>query len=169
MEEMETFLNQAPRPKVSVPRFRQALKRRLLASERFTGSTPWKTACVWTLTTEVALLGILVAFVANPSLPARLNQWIEPRTDVAGIVPEVRSTESSSVRRRAAGPGRDTDQRLVNNFLNRKYRSGSVKVRPLSGEEVVSIRRFKLDNGQQILVYTQEKDTSDDRFLPVLY
>jgi hypothetical protein len=42
-----------------------------------------------------------------------------------------------------------------------------VKLSPLTGEEMVSIRRFDLDNGKQILVYTKHNDTPGN--LPVVY
>lgn len=154
MKELEVFLRQVPRPDVTTPRFKQALRRRLLSSSRYVRGAPWKIAFVSTLVTEMALLGILVAFVAQPDLPIRLNQWI------AGSVPKQGYDYAGEL-------SKENDKMLVNNYLARRYQPGSVKLRPLTGEEMVSIRRFELDNGKQILVYTQHKDGPAS--LPVVY
>ncbi len=160
MKELEVFLRQVPRPKVSAPRFKQELKRRLLNSSRFARGRFWKIAFVGALTTQAALLGILVAFVIYPTYPVRLHEWLAGSTEQQGLAYE---GEQSNVNDRL---GKANDQLLVNDYLTRKYRSGSVKVRPLTGEEMVSIRRFELDNGKQILVYTKHNDTAT---LPVVY
>jgi len=154
MNELEVFLQRVPKPNVSAPHFKQALKRRLLSANQFVQGTPLKSAFVSVLATEVALLGILVAFVVQPNLPNDLHQWF------AGPIEQQEYDY--------AGPlSKASDQLLVKDYLTRRYQPGSVKLSPLTGEEMVSIRRFDLDNGKQILVYTKHNDTPGN--LPVVY
>ena len=92
--------------------------------------------------------------MVQPNLPNDLHQWF------AGPIEQQEYDY--------AGPlSKASDQLLVKDYLTRRYQPGSVKLSPLTGEEMVSIRRFDLDNGKQILVYTKHNDTPGN--LPVVY
>ncbi len=50
---------------------------------------------------------------------------------------------------------RQVDQEVARLFAQRKLNRKNAGVKPISPNEVYSINRFRMDNGKDVLVYTQ--------------
>jgi hypothetical protein len=178
MKKIETELKELP--DVPVGRFKQTLRRELVAAVPPTPAHGLKAALVATSLATVVFAALAVSFVIAPGVPGRLNAALfqdgaggemigemaadrglaeSPGAVVATGRTVVPSTSGAAVQpavlsklleQSNAGAQRDRD--FVESWYAQQSRPAQVKA--VSGERILSIRQFELANGERVAVLT---------------
>jgi hypothetical protein len=160
MKDFEKDLQALSRPDIRVDRFKQTLRRELQASLNRTGAPRWKLAFGAASATAATFAFLLVIFILDPAVPARLHASV-----VGGVPPQVNTTETmepAASDLQNIGLQYFLDQanasaQVDQEYLQRWYadRARPVSVKSVEGEKLLSIRQFQLTNGERVVVLTE--------------
>ncbi len=160
MKDFEKDLQTLSRPDIQVDRFKQALRRDLQASMSPGGAPRWRLAFAAASVTAATFAFLLLIFVLDPAVPARLH------ASVVGGVPSqttvTESTETPATDLQNLGLQYFLDQanasvQVDKEFLQRWYadRARPVSVKSVEDEKIIAIRQFVLTNGERVVVLTE--------------
>ena len=172
MKQLEDVLRKTITPEVRVDRYRQRLRRSLLDSHRYRKSSDfgYRGAFYLSATAAVSCAAILLLFIIQPALPGKIHYALRsdrgtllaavdrtvperdvPEVDAVGQDPDVAYgsvSDNPSYRRQV-------DQEVVRLLAQSQLKRKNAGVKPIAPNEVYSINRFRMDNGKDVLVYTQ--------------
>lgn len=156
MKDFEKDLQTLSRPEFQVDRFKQTLRRDLQASMSRAGAPRWRLAFAAASTTAAAFAFLLLIFVLDPAVPARLH------ASVVGGAPQTTATEAPATDLQNLGLQYFLDQanatvQVDEEFLERWYadRARPVSVKSVEDEKIIAIRQFVLTNGERVVVLTE--------------
>lgn len=144
-------------------RFRQTLRRDLLAAMEARPARGLKLAVSFASTAAAVFAFLLVAFVVEPDLPARLHASLlggTPRVETepagTGAVPTMVADLDLSVLAHLLeekGAGARQDRAFLESWYAQRSRPTQVKA--LAGERLLALRQFELANGERVAVLTE--------------
>jgi hypothetical protein len=170
MRDLETALEKA-RPTIELPNYQRNLRRELLkAAAHSTPQRGYRLAMVAVGSCALLFAALLILFVARPQLPTRLNAALmnEPSPTLLANEPAlsgpneaVRGAQLAAsddmVLRDLLSDDRlsvDTDRALVDRWMAQRF-PGKVQAQPVGNNGLLTVRQFRTESGQRILVYTQ--------------
>jgi hypothetical protein len=168
------------RPDVAVDRFKQTLRRELVAAMQPAPDHRLKAALVATSLAAVVFAVLAAAFVIAPGVPSRLHARLLHDGSVGEVSGEMTAGRGLAIDRAAvrpavqtaATPGSDAavQPAVLTDFLERanagaqrdrdfveswyEQQSRPMRVRAVSGERILAIRQFELANGERVAVLT---------------
>lgn len=149
--------------------FRRELRRDLTA-DRGESYAPAPRRFGFAAAAALAMAALLVVFIARPAYPAKLHALLTTGDDIAVLEAAPDGTRFASADLAATGtvdrmdelkrllqtdlvpPERDRD--LVRSFYQRAYPRSVLQVNDVE-DRIFAVRRFKLNGGQQAVVYTE--------------
>lgn len=151
--------------------YRQALRRNLLNSHRYLGiPAPYRKAFYISLGLSSVFAVILILFILQPTIPGKLHYAL--RSDQSARM----VTDSRSENRQEKAPAyiltkentnaptpngfgqlhsSDLDEIFVKLLSENHLNRTPIKIEPIAPSEFYSINRFRLDDGNDVIVYTQ--------------
>ncbi len=157
MKDFEKDLQTLSRPDIQVDRFKQTLRRDLQASMSQAGAPRWRLAFAAASATAAIFAFLLLIFVLDPAVPARLHASV-----VGGVPPQTIATEAPATDLQNLGLRYFLDQanasvQVDEEFLQRWYadRARPVSVKSVEDEKIIAIRQFVLTNGERVVVLTE--------------
>ena len=161
MKDFEKDLQTLSRPDIKVDRFKQSLRRDLQASMSRARAPRWRLAFGTASATAAAFALLLVIFVLDPAVPARLHASVTGGTppqqaNTAGTS-EAAATDLQNIGLQYFLDQANASAQVDQDYLKRWYadRARPVSVKSVEGEKLLSIRQFQLTNGERVVVITE--------------
>jgi hypothetical protein len=158
MKDFEKDLEALSRPDIHVDRFKQSLRRDLLASMSRAHAPRWRLAFGAASLTAATFAFLLVIFILDPAVPARLH------ASVAGEAPPQQANTTGTVASDLQNIGlqyfldqANASVQVDQEYLQRWYadRARPVSVKSVEAEKLLAIRQFELTSGERVVVMTE--------------
>lgn len=158
MKHLEKLLTHLPKPDPEVGTFREHLKRRVLTTPVVVAS--FRTPFLWAAACACCLIAVLLVFVANPGIPNDMHArlWGTPSTPAGTPTPVAVQADDASL---WDWSSLDADRALVERWVESQYGQSAPVINPMDAGEIFAVRKFKLADGRQILVYTAVPERSE--------
>ncbi len=121
------------------------------------GAPRWRLAFAAASATAATFAFLLLIFVLDPAVPARLHASV-----AGGVPPQTAATEAPATDLQNIGLQYFLDQanasvQVDEEFLQRWYadRARPVSVKSVEDEKIIAIRQFVLTNGERVVVLTE--------------
>ncbi len=152
MKDFEKDLQTLSHPEFQVDRFKQILRRDLQASMSQAGASRWRLAFGAASATAATFAFLLLIFVLDPAVPARLHASV-----AGGVPPQTTTTEATNLGLQYFLDQANASARVDEEFLKRWYadRARPVSVKSVEDEKIIAIRQFVLTNGERVVVLTE--------------